>query len=76
MSSTIIFKRKRQMLYVPLDFENDLTIDDLVDSGASVSAIAECGIEGIKQPPASTSLKLMTLQTFKHKWQLVCYKSP
>ena len=29
------------MLYVPLDFENGLTIDALVDSGAKVSVIAE-----------------------------------
>ena len=29
------------MLYVPLDFENGLTIDALVDSGAYVSAISQ-----------------------------------
>ena len=29
------------MLYVPLDFENGLTLDALVDSGAYVSAIAQ-----------------------------------
>ena len=32
LSSTIILKRKKEMLCVPLDFENDLTLDDLVDS--------------------------------------------
>ena len=34
LSSTIVLKRKQEMLYVPLDFENGLTIDALVDSGA------------------------------------------
>ena len=38
--STVVLKRKQEMLYVPLDFENTLTVDALVDSGASVSAIA------------------------------------
>ena len=41
LSSTIVLKRKKEMLYVPLDFENGLTIDALVDSGAYVSAIAK-----------------------------------
>ena len=31
LSSTIILKRKKEMLYVPLDFENGLTIDATVD---------------------------------------------
>ena len=39
LCSTIVLKRKKEMLYVPLDFENGLTIDALVDSGAYVSAI-------------------------------------
>ena len=41
LSSTIVLKRKKEMLYVPLDFENGLTIDGLADSGAYVSAIAQ-----------------------------------
>ena len=40
LSSTVVLKRKKEMLYVHLDFKNDLTIDALVDSGAYVSAIA------------------------------------
>ena len=43
LSSTIVLKRKKEMLYVPLDFENGLTKDALVDSGAYVSAIAQTG---------------------------------
>ena len=31
LSPTIVLKRKNEMLYVPLDFENCLTIDALVD---------------------------------------------
>ena len=40
LSSTIVLKRQKQMLYVPLDFENGLTMDAPVDSGAYVSEIA------------------------------------
>ena len=31
LSSTVVLKRKKEMLYVPLVFENGLTIDALVD---------------------------------------------
>ena len=34
ISSTNVLKRKKEMLYVHLDFENGLTIDAIVDSGA------------------------------------------
>ena len=53
LSSTIVLKRKKEMLYVPLDFENGLTLDALVDSGAYVSAIAQKELDRIKQqsPP-------------------------
>ena len=40
LTSTVVLKRKQEMLYVPLDFENKLTRDALVDSRAFVSAIA------------------------------------
>ena len=40
LTSTVVLKRKQEMLYVPLDFENNLTVHALVDSGAFVSAIA------------------------------------
>ena len=49
LSSTIVLKRKKEMLYVPLDFENGLSIDALVDSGAYVSAIAQEKLDRIKQ---------------------------
>ena len=49
LSSTIVLKRKEEMLYVPLDFENGLTIDALVESGVFVSAIAQQELDRIKQ---------------------------
>ena len=50
LSSTKVLKRKQEMLYVPLDFENNLTVDALVDSGAFVSAIAQDDLETINDP--------------------------
>ena len=58
LSSTIVLKRKKEMLYVPLDFKNGLTIDALVDSGAYVSAIAQKELDGIKQQSPSNTLKI------------------
>ena len=58
LSSTIVLKRKKEMLYVPLDFENGLTIDALVDSGAYVSAIAQNELDRIKQQSPSNNLKI------------------
>ena len=58
VSSTIVLKRKKEMLYVPLDFENGLTIDALVDSGAYVSAIAQKELDIIQQQAPSYILKI------------------
>ena len=58
LSSTIILKRKKEMFYFPLDFENGLTIDALVDSGAYVSAIAQKELDRIKQQSPSNILKV------------------
>ena len=58
LSSTIVLKRKKEMLYVPLDFENGLTIDALVDSGAYVSAIAQKELDRIKQQAPSNIQKI------------------
>ena len=58
LSSTIVLKRKKAMLYVPLDFENGLTIDALLDSGAYVSAKAQKELDRIKQQAASNILKI------------------
>ena len=45
------------MLYILLDFENNLTVDALVDSGAFVSAIAQDDLETIKQKAPNNILK-------------------
>ena len=55
LSSTIVLKRKKEMLYVPLGSENGLTIDALVDSGAYVSAIAQKELDRIQQQARLTS---------------------
>ena len=58
LTSTIVLKRKQEMLYVPLDFENNHTIDALVDSGAFVSAIAQDDLQMIKQKAPNNILKI------------------
>ena len=58
LSSTIVLKRKKEMLYVPLDFENSLTIDALVDSGAYITAIAQTELDRIKQQAPSNILRI------------------
>ena len=58
LTSTVVLKRKQEMLYVPLHFENNLTVDALVDSGAIVSAIAQDDLETIKQKAPNNILKI------------------
>ena len=58
LTSTVVLKRKQEMLYVPLDFENNLTVDGLVDSGAFVSATAEDDLETIKQKAPNNILRI------------------
>ena len=58
LSAKIVLKRKQEMLNVPVDFENGLTIDALVDSGAYVSAIAQKELDRIKQQVPSNILKV------------------
>ena len=55
LPSTIAQKRKKKMLYVPLDFEISLTIDAFVDSGAYLSAFAQAGMDrnNKQQAPAN-----------------------
>ena len=58
LTSTVVLKRKQGMLYVPLDFENNLTVDALVDSGPFVSATAQDDLETIKQKAPNNILKI------------------
>ena len=71
LSSTIVLKRKKEMLYVPLDFENGLTIDALAVSGAYVRAIAQKELDRIKQQSPSNILKIDDPPNFQNsssKW--------
>ena len=58
LTSTVILKRKQEMLYVPLDFENHLTVDALVDSEAFFSATVQDDLETIKQKAYNNILKI------------------
>ena len=58
LTCTVVLKRKQEMLYVPQDFENNLMVDALVDSGAFVSAIAQDDLETIKQKAPNNILKI------------------
>ena len=65
LTSTVVLKRKQEMLYVPLDFENNHTVDVLVDSGAFVSAIAQDDLETIKQKAPDNILKIDETPNFQ-----------
>ena len=56
--STVVLKRKQEMLYVPLDFKNNLTVVALVDSRAFVSATAQDDLDTIKQKAPNNILKI------------------
>ena len=58
LTSTVILKRKQEILYVPLEFENNLTVDALVDSGPSVSAFDQNVLDTIKQKAPDNILKI------------------
>ena len=58
LTSTVVLKRKQERLYAPLDFENNLSIDALVDSGAFVSAIAQDDLDKTKQKAPNSILKI------------------
>ena len=46
------------MLYVPLDFENNLRVDALVNSGAFVSAIVRNDLDTMKEKAPNNVLKI------------------
>ena len=54
----MVLKRKQEMLHVPLDFENNLTVDALMDSKAFVSAIAQNDLKTIKEKAPNIFLKV------------------
>ena len=58
LSSTIVLKRKKEMMYVSLYFKNGFTIDALVDSGTYVSAITQKELDRVKPEAPSNILKI------------------
>ena len=58
LTSTVVLKRKQEMLYVPQDFENNLTVDALVNSRAFVSAIVYNDLGTIKEKAPKNILKI------------------
>ena len=65
LSSTIAWRRKKQMLYVPLDFENGLTIDARIDSRAYVDAIAQTELDKIKKPAPGNIFRIDDPRNFQ-----------
>ena len=65
LTSIVILKRKQEMLYVPLELENNLTVEALVDSGAFVSAITQDDLESIKQKAPNNILRIDDLPNFQ-----------
>ena len=57
LTSTVVLKRKQEMLYVPLDFENNQTVDALVDSTAYVTSIYQNDLDTKKQNAQHNILK-------------------
>ena len=49
---------KKEIMYVPLDFENGLTVDALTGSGTYVSAIAPSELDRIKQQALANTFKI------------------
>ena len=65
LTSTVVLKRKQEMLYVPLDFEKNLTVDVLVGPRAFISAIAQDELDTIKQKAPNNILKIDDLHIFQ-----------
>ena len=62
--SAINLKKKRKMLFAPMDF-NNISVDALVDSGALVNCLPESEFQKIKTVSPDNILKEMDPPTFK-----------
>ena len=72
----VVLKRKQEMLYVPLDFENNLTVDTWVDSSAYGSAIAQNELDTRKQKAPSNILKIDYPPNFQIQVANGCVEKP
>ena len=64
LTSTVVLKRKQEMLYVPLQFDSNLTKDALVDLRAFFSAISQNESNIKKQEPLNNIFKIDGTPTF------------
>ena len=74
ITSTVVIKWKQEVPYVPLDFENNLTVDIFVDSRAYVSALTQNGLD----PKRNKKLRIIfpnstTLPKFKNNQQMTSF---
>ena len=67
LTFTVVLKRKQEMLYVPLDFENNLTVDALVDSEHLSAQLPRMTWKQSNRKPPITFSKSTTLPIFKNK---------
>ena len=58
LTSAVVLKRKQEMLYVPLHFGNNLTVDALLDLGAYVTAISQNNLDTIKRKASCDIFKI------------------
>ena len=58
LSFSIVLKQKKEMLYVPLDFENGRTKEAFVELEAYVSAIGQGELDKIKQQAPANIFKI------------------
>ena len=58
LTSAVVLKRKQEMLYAPLDFENNVTVDAQLDLTAFVSANVQDDMDTIKQKVPKNGLKI------------------
>ena len=65
LTSTVILKRKQELLYLPLDFENNLTVDALVNWGAFASATTQNDLNSKEEKAPSIILKIDNTPTFQ-----------
>ena len=64
-TSTVVLKPKQEILYVPLDFESNLTVNAFVDSGTYFGAIAQNDLDTIRQKALKNILKIHDAPIFQ-----------
>ena len=57
LTSTVFLKQKQARRFVPLDFENNQTVEAMVDSGAYVSPVTQNDLDTIKEKAPTKILK-------------------